>query len=175
MVRKIAERLGELDPVQSAVYEANATKYLQKLDAKIKEWKSGLEGRNVRFVFYHSAWVYFAEFFGAQPAGTIEPKPGLDPSPRHLETLIEAMKRDGVKLIVKENYVSDRFPKEVAAKTGARVVNVPIMVGGTQGSDIPAGWFWRPRNSRTGCWRNYPADSGNGCCWRARWPRAPTP
>jgi ABC-type Zn uptake system ZnuABC Zn-binding protein ZnuA len=42
------------------------------------------------------------------------------------------MKAEGVKLIVKESFYSDRLPNELAKRTGARVVSVPILVNGTK-------------------------------------------
>jgi ABC-type Zn uptake system ZnuABC Zn-binding protein ZnuA len=41
------------------------------------------------------------------------------------------MKAEDAKLIVKESFYSDRVPNELAKRTGARVISVPIMVNGT--------------------------------------------
>ena len=38
---------------------------------------------------YHKNWVYFAQLFGLEEAGTVEPKPGIPPSPKHVRALIE--------------------------------------------------------------------------------------
>lgn len=41
------------------------------------------------------------------------------------------MQSEAVKLIAKESFYSDRVPNELAKRTGARVMSVPIMVNGT--------------------------------------------
>jgi zinc/manganese transport system substrate-binding protein len=132
MVAKIAARLGQLDPAHAAFYDKRADAYRARLAAKIREWKARLAGRKVRFVSYHEIWSYFAARFGVRPVGTIQPKPGIEPGPRYINELTDRMKAEGIKLIVKESYFSDRLPKELAKRTGARVVTVPVMVGGTR-------------------------------------------
>ena len=48
--------------------------------------------KGVKFVSYHEHWPYFAERFGLDYFGTIELKPGIDPTPRHIEELSRQMK-----------------------------------------------------------------------------------
>lgn len=129
---EIADSLAAIDPANGPLYQANARKLQAQLDVKIAGWKRKLAGKDIRFVSYHPVWVYFAERFGVQPVGTIQPKPGIEPGPRYVQELIARMKAEKVGLIVKESYYSDRLPKQIAAATGARVVSVPIQVHGTR-------------------------------------------
>lgn len=62
--------------------------------------------------------------------GELEPKPGIPPSPSHLNTLIPMMKNEGVKLILIEQFRERKIPEFVSERTGAKVVILPIMVGG---------------------------------------------
>jgi zinc/manganese transport system substrate-binding protein len=66
-----------------------------------------------------------------QQVGTIQPKPGIEPGPRYVDELTQRMSREGVKLIIKESFYSNRVPDELAKRTGARVASVPILVNGT--------------------------------------------
>lgn len=131
MVSKVAEGLSKIRAEDAAYFQANAEKYNRQLDEMISKWKSKLSGKNIKFVSYHPHWTYFAERFDVHPVGTIQIKPGIEPGPRHLEELIKQMKKESVKLILKESFYSDRLPQEIAEKTGATVLTVPIMVGGT--------------------------------------------
>ena len=132
VANEIAARLAEIDPADAAFFKANAKQLTTRLDAKIAEWKRKLAGKNIRFVSYHPVWPYFAERFGVQPIGTIQPKPGIEPGPRYVDDLIARMKAENVHLIVKESFYSDRLPKQIAAATGARLVSVPIQVHATK-------------------------------------------
>jgi len=98
-------------------------------------WKEMAPLRGVRIVTYHKNWVYFLRIFGIVEAGTVEPRPGIPPSPRHVAELVEMMKKEGIKIILSANYFSESKARGVAEKTGAEPVIVPLYVGGAEGVD----------------------------------------
>ncbi|MBI5441904.1 MAG: zinc ABC transporter substrate-binding protein [Deltaproteobacteria bacterium] len=98
-------------------------------------WKAMAPLRGARIVTYHRTWTYFFHLFGLVEAGTLEPKPGIPPSTRHVADLIETMRKDGVKIVLSENYFSESDVTNVAEKTGAQAVIVPVYVGGAPGAD----------------------------------------
>lgn len=131
MARNIADGLIANSPGRKQVFEANLAKYLAAIAAKEKEWQAAAEKlKGVKFVSYHNHWAYWARYFGMEYAGTLENKPGIPPSGSHLAQLMEAMKRDGVKLVVREPQFSEKLPRDVAEKTGGTVVKLAVMVGG---------------------------------------------
>lgn len=130
MVRVIADKLAQLAPAGAAQFKANAAAYNQQLGAKIAQWRAKI-GKGTKFVSYHPDLGYFAARFGLQQVGTIQAKPGIEPGPRYIDDLAARMQSEGVKLIAKESFYSDRVPNELAKRTGARVISVPIMVNGT--------------------------------------------
>lgn len=131
MARNIAKGLVVLLPSHEKELDANLAKYLEKLDAKEKEWQAAAEKlKGVKFVSYHAHWVYFARYFGMEHFGTLEPKPGIPPSGSHVAKLIEQMKNAGVKLVVREPQFSEKLPADVAEKTGGKVAKLAIMAGG---------------------------------------------
>ncbi len=131
MARGIAAKLGRLRPESDAMFKANGDKFAAMLQGRIGGWKSKLAGKKIKFVSYHQDLLYFAARFGLTQVGTIQPKPCIEPGPRDIQALAEKMKQEGVKLIVKESFYSDRIPNQLAQMTGAKVVNVPILVNGT--------------------------------------------
>ncbi len=130
MAKVIAARLGELVPGSAAKFTANAAAFNAQLGGKIAQWRAKL-GKGTKFVSYHPDLIYFAARFGLQQVGTIQPKPGIEPGPRAIDELVARMQSEGCKLIVKESFYSDRLPNELAKRTGAKVVSVPILVNGT--------------------------------------------
>ena len=60
--------------------------------------------KGTKIVTYHRSWPNFAERFGLDVIGYVEPKPGIPPSPSHTIELIAEMKRQNVKLILVEPY-----------------------------------------------------------------------
>jgi zinc/manganese transport system substrate-binding protein len=80
-------------------------------------------------VTYHRSFTYFAHRFGLKVVDELEPKPGLDPTPGHLASVIRRIQNDNVKAILQETFFSPRHAKFVAERTGAKVVVVPQNVG----------------------------------------------
>ena len=62
--------------------------------------------------------------------GTIELKPGIDPTARHIEQLIFEMKAEHVPIVVREPQFPEKVPKLIAEQTGATMITLPIMPGG---------------------------------------------
>jgi ABC-type Zn uptake system ZnuABC Zn-binding protein ZnuA len=131
IARGIAAKLGQMRPESAALFKANGERYAAMLQGRIVAWKAKLAGRSIKFVSYHPDLSYFAARFGLTQVGTIQPKPGVEPGPRDIQALAQTMKQQGVKLIVKESFYSDRIPNQLAQMTGAKVVNIPILVNGT--------------------------------------------
>ena len=106
-IQNIYNALVAFSPQDQAEFTRNRDAYLAKLDAKITEWeKEAVPLKGVKFISYHEEWNYFAERFGMVYFGTIELKPGIDPTPRHIEDLIASMKTDHVPIVVREATVS---------------------------------------------------------------------
>jgi zinc/manganese transport system substrate-binding protein len=117
-------------------FTRNRDAYLVRLDAKIAQWQQmakSLKGQ--QFVSYHEHWPYFADRFGLKYVGTIELKPGIDPTPRHIEELMREMKSSHVPIVVREPQFPEKVPKLVAEQTGAKLIKLPIMPGGVPGTD----------------------------------------
>ncbi len=108
----------------------------QPLVALLGGWmKQMLPLRGIAMVTYHKNWVYFTKLFGIEEAGTVEPKPGIPPSPRHVLELTEMMRECNIRIILAANYFDEQKIKTVAGRVGAEPVIVPIYVGGTSGVD----------------------------------------
>jgi ABC-type Zn uptake system ZnuABC Zn-binding protein ZnuA len=136
----IAEALGRIDAANAALYTANAGKFNEHLDLKLTEWKHLMEPfHGLKVVTYHKSFNYLLERFGLELAGTIEPKPGIEPSPTHISELISRMKEAGVKLILIEPNRGRKTPEYVATATGAKLAIAPILVGGSpDAKDYPS-------------------------------------
>ena len=91
--------------------------------------------KGVKIVTYHRSWPNFAEAFGLDVIGYVEPKPGIPPSPSHTLELIQEMKRQKVKIIMIEPYFDLKTPNAIARDTGAQVIVLAPSVGGAEGSD----------------------------------------
>ena len=95
--------------------------------------------RGAKVVTYHKSFPYFVKRYGLVVVGTVEPKPGIPPSPSHLAALGDRMQADGVKVILQEQWHETRTPALAAKKSGATVVVLPTQTGGDPAApDYPA-------------------------------------
>ncbi len=86
--------------------------------------------RGKKVVAYHKNWSYFEKLFGLEVVGYVEPKPGIPPSPKHVEDLIQKIRQNDVRVILAANYFDERKVKEIAQKVNGIAVIVPLAVGG---------------------------------------------
>ncbi len=91
--------------------------------------------RKLSIVTYHKNWIYFIKLFGLEECGTIEPKPGIPPTPRHVTSLVELMRRQKIRMILAANYFDEQKIRTVANRVNAIPVIVPLYVGGAKGID----------------------------------------
>jgi zinc/manganese transport system substrate-binding protein len=131
IARAIADGLARNDPEHEATFKKNLAAYLQTLDVAIARWqREAAPLRGVKFISYHPDLLYFAERFGMEAAGTIEIRAGVDPTPGHIVALEERMRREGIKLVVRERHYPAGLAETIAQRTGAKLVELPAMVGG---------------------------------------------
>jgi zinc/manganese transport system substrate-binding protein len=136
MARAIAEGLERVDPDGAAAYREGLARFTALLDQKIPVWlELAAPLRGVKVVSYHQDLVYFANRFGLVLDGTIETKPGVPATPRHLEELIARMKADQVRLVIREVAYEMPLAETVAHRTGGRVATVATLTGGLPGAD----------------------------------------
>jgi ABC-type Zn uptake system ZnuABC Zn-binding protein ZnuA len=130
-IANIYNALVEFAPQYQGEFTRNRDAYLAKLDAKIVEWKAMAKPlKGVKFITYHEEFEYFAKSFAMEVFGTVELRPGIDPTPRHVEELITTMKAEHVPIVVREPQFPEKVPKRIAEQTGATMITLPIMPGG---------------------------------------------
>jgi ABC-type Zn uptake system ZnuABC Zn-binding protein ZnuA len=135
IARNIAAGLARNYPQHKAVLENNLSAYLAELDKAIARWQSmAAPLKGVKIVTYHVEWSYFAQRFGLQQVGIIELKPGIEPTPNHLISLAQKMQHEKAQLII-YGAQSDRYPRQLAGRTGATVVRLQTIGGGSSETD----------------------------------------
>jgi len=133
---RILEGLIANDQAGEEGYRACHGAFLVELAEHEKRWaelRKKLRGKRV--VMYHGDFNYLLESCGMESIGTLEPGPGLPPTPDHMADLVRRMKDQGVKVILTAKWSNEAAVRSVARETGARVVELPVMVGGVKGAD----------------------------------------
>lgn len=136
LARTITEALVEADPEGRAVFEANLAEFERQVDERLAHWLeeyASLKDRKI--MFYHNSWPYFTRRFGLETVQFLEPKPGVPPSPAHLNRLLDIVQKDTILVVGMESYFSDQAPRFLADRTGAKVIKLAQSVEALPGVD----------------------------------------
>jgi ABC-type Zn uptake system ZnuABC Zn-binding protein ZnuA len=89
--------------------------------------------RSRQMVCYHKEWAYFSRRFGVECVEYIEAKPGIPPTPRHVQDVIALMRDRHIPVLFASNYFARSQIQQVAERTGATAVVVPENTHGAPG------------------------------------------
>ena len=133
IARSIADRLSQLRPNDRAVFDQRANDFSARLTEAQKRWAAAMAPyKGTKVVTYHRSFSNFAERFGLDVIGYVEPRPGIPPTPKHTLDLMTEMKRQGVKLVLVEPYFDLKTPNAIGRDTNAVVLVMPPSVGGVK-------------------------------------------
>ena len=138
----LAERLSNLDPLNTESYELNLSNFLTRWTAAVARWEDlakPLEGRKV--ITHHKSWVYLANWIGLDVMAQLEPVAGLPPTATHLSRLTREFGDGSVELIVRSPYQDEKASAWLSERIGARAIVLPLSVGGTDNATDLFGMF----------------------------------
>jgi zinc/manganese transport system substrate-binding protein len=131
IAKAVERKLSTMDAANAAFYTQREEDFERRVTAADKGWQAQLASyKGLKTVTYHRSWPNFADHFGLDVVGYVEPRPGIPPSPSHTIDLIKAMKDQNVKIILVEPYFDLKTPNSIARETGAKVLVLPPSVGG---------------------------------------------
>lgn len=117
----VAEELSRLDPDHAEQYAENLERYLERLDELdrlVQETVDSIPENNRQLLTYHDSWAYFAENYGVEVIGAVQPSDFSEPSPREVADLIDQINV----LEVPSIFGSEVFPspilEQIARETG---------------------------------------------------------
>src|SRR5881628_3446426 len=101
IAREIFDRLARFRPDDRSYFESRLNDFLNRLNDAEKRWVAMMAPyKGTKMVTYHRSFPNFAERFGLDIVGYVEPKPGIPPTPQHTLDLINEMKKANVKLVL---------------------------------------------------------------------------
>jgi zinc/manganese transport system substrate-binding protein len=133
IAKAIQAKLSQMDGANASYYTQREADFERRLTEAEGRWKSQMAPyKGLKVVTYHRSWPNFADAFGLEVIGYVEPKPGIPPTPQHTLDVIQAMKGQNVKIIMVEPYFDLKTPNSIASATGGKVLVMPPSVGGVK-------------------------------------------
>jgi zinc/manganese transport system substrate-binding protein len=141
VAQNIAAGLARNFPQHQQAFERNLKAYVVELDGWIARWeKMAAPLRGVKYVEYHPQWIYFADRFGMKRIGSIEIKPGIEPTPNHIVNLVQQIKQEKPPLLL-YGAQNPRLPQQIATETGVKVLRLYGNAGGRPETDTYIKWI----------------------------------
>lgn len=128
----LAARLAQIDPANAKTYQDRLQVFQARWSESIRKWEQQAQPlKGVVVVAHHKNMGYLWDWLGLREVGTLEPKPGVEPSAGHLSELNAQLARQPAKLVVRAAYEDSRASQWLAEHAHIRAVTLPFTVGGS--------------------------------------------
>ncbi len=142
VARLLAGRLALLRPEAAERFAARAETLATDLEPRIAAWQAAAAPvRAHPLVIYSKQWEYLADWLGLQLLGAVEHRPGIAPSPRHVDELTAQARAAGVTELVAAPWNHLDAAAKAAERMGATLVELPAAVGSLPGADTYPAMF----------------------------------
>mgnify|MGYP003418675997 CR=1 FL=1 len=138
----LTQRLSQIDPANAARYQARLQDFSQRWQAAQQRWQQQAQPlRGVAVVTHHKDMSYLLNWLGMSSVGTLEPKPGVEPSGAHLQALLGQLKQTPARLVLRTPFQSERPSVWLAEKARLTPLQLPFTVGGAEQAQDLFGLF----------------------------------
>jgi zinc/manganese transport system substrate-binding protein len=128
----LTARMAELDAANAAAYQAGYQAFAGKWQTAMARWqKEAAPLKGVPVLVHHASFVYLLNWLGMKEVGSLEPKPGIEPTSGHLAGLLARQPGAPARMVLRAAYQQEGPSQWVAGKTGVPAVLLPYTVGGT--------------------------------------------
>lgn len=126
VAQALRQRLTELQPDQASAIDARHRQFDASLRAKLAEWERRAQAiRGKEVVGQHASLGYLWSWLGLRQVADLEPKPGMPPTPVHLEKTLLKLKAQPAMAIVVASHQDPRAGKWLSAQLGSAV---PLLI-----------------------------------------------
>ena len=138
----LGARLQQVDPSNAAEYARRLADFGQRWRQAVARWTAQaapLSGTAV--VSQHKAFVYLYDWLGMKEVAVLEPKPGVEPSASHLQSVLATLKSNPARMVLYAAYQDARPSEWLSKNAGIPAVKVAFTVGGTESAKDLFGLF----------------------------------
>jgi len=138
----LGARLQQLDPANAAQYAKAQADFAARWQQAIARWTTQaapLKGAPV--VSQHKAFAYLYDWLGLKEVAVLEPKPGVEPTASHLQSVLATLKGTPARMVLYAAYQDPRPSDWLAKNAGVAVVKIPFSVGGSDAAKDLFGLF----------------------------------
>ena len=129
----LTKRLAEIDPGNADYYRSRYQDFDTRFEAAIQRWeKEAAPLRGTPIVVHHKAFAYLENWLGLKEVAQLEPKPGVEPTSAHLAEVLDQLKHQPAKMILRTPYNSERASEWLSERAKIPAIVIPDTVGGSE-------------------------------------------
>jgi len=127
-----AERLQEIDPGNSAIYQARLEDFQMRWENATEAWEIRAESlRGMRLASHHKSFSYLADWLDLDIVATLESKPGIPPSGAQLASLLEQLTPNPPAGVIRTPYENEKPSRWLSDRLDLPEIRLPFSIGGT--------------------------------------------
>jgi len=140
----LAQRFAILFPQEAGMITKRSEAFTQTWTEQIQRWEqraSTLKG--MRIAGQHTTFAYLWRWLGILQVSDLEPKPGMAPTPSHLQTQLTLIQSTPVGAVVVAAYQDPRAAKWLTSQSGiaAPLIVLPATTDDPSATDALLNWF----------------------------------
>lgn len=147
---RLAERLQTLVPAEAQQIRQRQSQFETAWSQRIGEWeKRAAPLRGQMVAAQHTAFGYLWKWLGLKQIADLEPKPGMAPTPGHLQGLLSILQAQPPLAIVTAGYQDQRAGRWLVSQLDSKVplISLPATVDDERTPDALAQWYEQLINS----------------------------
>jgi zinc/manganese transport system substrate-binding protein len=126
----LSRRLAQIDPANAAYYQQRQASFATRWSAATAKWEQQAAPlRGVAVVEHHKNMEYLMGWLGMHQVGTLEAKPGIEPSAAHLGELLSQLQRQPARMVLRAAYQDARASQWLSERAKIPAVVLPFTVG----------------------------------------------
>jgi zinc/manganese transport system substrate-binding protein len=142
VAEELQQRLSQIDPDNRSLYDKRYNDFFMRWQDATDRWEQEAAGLfNVPVVTEDPSFAYLIDWLGLSQVAIIDDAPGKAADKARIDSVIDAIKKRPVRMILSAPFDSDPAAKTIAAATGVPVVKLPYTVGGDADSPDLFGLF----------------------------------
>jgi zinc/manganese transport system substrate-binding protein len=127
----LVQRLSQIDAANAGYYQARYKDFSTRWSAAMQKWEQQAAPlKGVAVVEHHKNMAYLLNWLGMHSVGTLEPKPGVEPSAAHLSALVAQLQQQPAKMVLRAAYQDGRASQWLSEHAHMHAVMLPFTVGG---------------------------------------------
>ena len=133
VAQALGTRLQQVDPAHAADYARAQADFALRWQQAMGRWAAQAAPlRGLPVVSQHKAFVYLYDWLGLKEVAVLEPKPGVEPTASHLQSVLASLKATPARMVLHAAYQDARPSEWLSKNAGIPVVKIAFTVGGSE-------------------------------------------